>query len=361
MGLLSCETAIACKKKRLSRGSLATSASQRTRGSILAVPPLSREMLSGAGSAFPPERALRENFERKKLFQTLLEAADAGCASERNENGQLPLHVAVWNGAPAEVLKTLLDAHPEAAQEKMDNSEWLPLHVALQAKASPKVVQMLLEAHPAAASTAAVYGWLPLHVAARRGASAEIVEALLAVEPAALAALAESGDTPRMLALKYGQHASSVALQAAEDRVAQAQAEAQRLAERNAWDAADRAQKNELERIVSERVEELQLARRLLEGSQKAPPEGVKADAMMEAGRMANAKLKEETAAKEQLKEELFTQKAEVERLQAELDKKGKKKGEEGGEWTKHTSKKNGKPFWYNKKTKEKKWKDPNK
>ena len=328
-------------------------------------------MLSGAGSVFPPERALREGFERKKLFQGLLEAADAGRAAEYDENGQLPLHVAVWNGAPAEVVKTLLAAHPEAAQQTMDRSEWLPLHVALQAKASPKVVQMLLEAHPGAASTATVYGWLPLHVAARRGASAEIVDALLAVEPAALAALAESGDTPRMLALKYGQHASSYALQAAEERVSQAQAEERRAAERRGWDDADRAQKSELQRIVTERVEEVQLARQLLDGSAPSPAEGVKADAMVEAARMTHAKLKEEVAAKEKLEEELFHQRAEVERLQAELDskksrkerspKKDKQAAEEAGGWTKHTSKKNGKPFWYNKKTKEKKWKDPTK
>ena len=30
------------------------------------------------------------------------------------------------------------------------------------------------------------------------------------------------------------------------------------------------------------------------------------------------------------------------------------------GEWTKHTSKKNGRTYWYNKKTKKSSWTDPN-
>lgn len=317
-------------------------------------------ILAGASSSLH-DGQLRRSLAAKKLFEQLLSTADAAAASTSNSHGEgkpLPLHVALWQNAPVEVVRALLEKRPEWAQATETRSPWLPLHIALQSRAAPAVIRALLAAYPQAAHTTAAYGCLPLHVAARRGAAAEVVEDLLAANPAALEALADSGDAPTAIARKYGQHEAARALQAAEQRAADARAEAQRAADKQSWEAAERAQQSQLERAVHQRIEEQRLARELLDASQQQAA-SVSNDAMVEAARLTDAKLKEEIAAKEKLEKELFDERKERERLQAELDAAANKPPPENpADWKKHASK-SGRPFWYNKKTKKSVWKDP--
>ena len=320
-------------------------------------------MLGGSGNPFPAnDNLLRAARTSKSLFDKLL-ALDP---TKSDEEGRLPLHAAVWNEAPTEVVGKLLAAHPAAAQQSAAGSTWLPLHIALQTKAPVSVVRQLIEAHPGGASTSAAYGWLPLHVAARRGASAEICEAVLAANPAALGALAESGDTPSSLARKYGQHDAAKALEAAEDKERERVAAEKRESDRLSWVESDKKEKEELERIVEERVKEQELARKLLQGS--APdktklPNGVTAEAMMEAAKLQTKRMKEQFDENAKLQLQLAEAAAEKEQLKKQLEEaqKPKPKPEAQGDpkdWTKHKAK-NGKPFWYNKKTKKSVWNDP--
>ena len=329
--------------------------------------------MSLAAPSLRPFHRLEEAARQKRR----IEAAQNALPTEPiNSQGHLPLHQAVWHSAPLPVVRSLLDAHPDAAKATASKSEWLPLHIALQAKADLAVIEPLLQAHPAAASSVSTYGWLPLHIAARRGASVEVVEALLHAAPEALSAPAESGDTPLMLARKYGHADAAYALDAAERRVEDRRREVQRQAERQAWQAADEKDRVELERLVQSRVEEQELANKLVESGTQQPP-GAKEDPEKEKMRQLmeamEERIEQETGEKEKLQQQLQEEQSRREELEKALEeakanavaaaaaakkKGGKDKAKDAGDWKKHTAK-NGKPFWYNKKTKERSWTDP--
>lgn len=302
---------------------------------------------------------------------------------ERNLAGQLPLHLAIWHGAPADVVVRLLEQYPESALQPATNSDWLPLHIALQAKAKPSVILTLLEAHPAAAAQAAAYGWLPLHLAARRDASSGVVDALLRAHPGALGALSDSGETPLQLARKHGSRAAALELQEAERRAQDRELAARREAERRQWEAADAESHRALERLVQARVDEKALAETLASSGPDADANAIERSKEQQLLEAVKAQLRHEQEDRKALEEKLENEAAERQRLEAELeaakakakktsprakgDKEKKQKddasapaggGAAGGEWKKCTSK-SGKPFWYNKKTKKSVWKDP--
>lgn len=331
-------------------------------------------MLAGTSTSLPDDAALRASYHNKALLNTLVTTSELGPAAV-DEQGRNPLHVAVWQNAPLDVIRRLLSAHPEWAQSTATNSEWLPLHIALQAKAPASVSQEILQAHRGAAAIAGAHGQLPLHVAARKGASAATVEALLEAYPAGLSALSQSGDTPGMTARKSGQHEAARVIEMAEHREAERRAEEVRAAERQHWESVEQRQRDELQRVVQVRVDEHAMAQQLVDASASAQrPDGMSNDAVLEAARLTSQKLKEEEGAREKLEQQLFEERSERERLQAALDEaqKGKKKKKKDksppksapedmgnpADWNKHTSK-SGKPYWYNKATKKSVWKDP--
>ena len=317
--------------------------------------------------------------ERQLQQRLLATAADPHSAQQRDSQGRLPLHVAVWHGAPAHVIEALLNTYPDAAREAMPSSAWLPLHIALQAKADATVIHALLEAHPAAAQCAAAYGWLPLHIAARRGAAREVVEELHRACETAAAARAESGDTPFDLARKYGQIDAATVLEGIRRQAEEAERAQAAKRERQAWKDADAAQQRALEALVEARREEQRLAQRLVPEESGAPAHNaVPLAELREAAEDLKHKLEDEQAQRERAEAALAELQQRVEQNTAEMeqqaaaaakakaDAKGKKKSRKdrspprgaAGDWKQKTAK-NGKPFWVNSKTKEKTWKDP--
>ena len=97
-------------------------------------------------------------------------------AKEKDKNGYLPLHYAVWYSTSEAVVKAVLAAHPEASKEK-DKYGYLPLHYAAQSNTSEAVVQALLAAHPEASKEKDKYGYLPLHLATQFNTSEVVVKA----------------------------------------------------------------------------------------------------------------------------------------------------------------------------------------
>ena len=124
-------------------------------------------------------------------------ATDEGRGEAREEGvgGQLPLHDALCNGAPEEVVRAHLDAYPEGAG-RTDNRGRLPLHVAICKKAPLEVVRALLDAYPQGAQTATSAGYLPLHWAASHSAPLEVVRALLDVHPQGAQTTDNDGSLP---------------------------------------------------------------------------------------------------------------------------------------------------------------------
>ena len=54
--------------------------------------------------------------ERQLQASLLAKADEPGCAAQRDPQGRLPLHVAVWHAAPANVVQALLRSNPDAAR-----------------------------------------------------------------------------------------------------------------------------------------------------------------------------------------------------------------------------------------------------
>lgn len=328
------------------------------------------------GGVAPTNRTRRS----VRLFHDSLHAADAGAA---DDFGRLPLHYACWHRANESSVQDLLAANPDAAMCKSTGSAWLPLHIALQAKAEPSVILTLLRAAPAAAAVPAAYGWLPLHIAARRGAAEEVMRALISAHPAAAQAASESGETALQIARKFSQpDAARVLLEVEHERAVQ-HAERERERERQWWADKDRENQEALAQIVGQRERERQLAQQLVDAetaerkaAAKAGADEAERDAQVrEALRGMKEQLEQERAEREYQEKLVAYEKAEVERLQKQLDdaatarqasspQKSTGTGDSGGqsaaagEWTQHVSK-SGRPYWYNKQTKKSSWSDP--
>jgi hypothetical protein len=144
---------------------------------------------------------------------------------ERTPMNQFPLHIAVEEGAPAEVVRLLLSLYVKATGKRAKFSMWvlgtktrkgrwrapvsllvgakellvhghMPVHTAALVGAAPDVIDMLVEANPEAA-TARARGLLPLHIALLHGfkkgktVPTATIEALLRAHPDAIRMRAE--------------------------------------------------------------------------------------------------------------------------------------------------------------------------
>ena len=86
--------------------------------------------------------------------------------------GQLPIHAALDQGVPPEILRAMLAHGVADADRYKDSSVFLPLHFALKNKAPAEIVRLILQANPAACQ-ARGSGYrsssdLPLHLALRQ-------------------------------------------------------------------------------------------------------------------------------------------------------------------------------------------------
>jgi hypothetical protein len=126
---------------------------------------------------------------------------------ERTEMNQFPLHVAVQEGAPVQVVRMLLELYPKAAGRRAKFSFWvlgtktrkgrwrspvstlvghkellyhdhMPIHTAAAVSAPKDVIDALAEYNPQSFETRA-RGLLPLHIAIQNHAAKETVQALL--------------------------------------------------------------------------------------------------------------------------------------------------------------------------------------
>mmetsp|Transcript_8810 Transcript_8810/g.13035 ORF Transcript_8810/g.13035 Transcript_8810/m.13035 type:complete len:265 (-) Transcript_8810:175-969(-) len=116
-----------------------------------------------------------------------------------------PLHVALQQKAPLNIIKAIQTASPMAAQTVIENGVniMFPLHLSLLHRASDDVVLFLLNEFPSAASIPDQFGMLPIHVACMEGAtSAEVVEQLISCDPACQSAVDDRNNTPLFYAGK---------------------------------------------------------------------------------------------------------------------------------------------------------------
>ena len=138
-------------------------------------------------------------------MQLAVLAAFTGGAAKQNEDGRLPLHLAVLVSekdrqigeyaarnpdaeklhatCPAEVTLALLEAHRGGAKVE-DAKGMLPLHYAIENENTPTEVTLaILEANEDAARFSNRNGEFPLHLAAKYATPVEITMAILAANP----------------------------------------------------------------------------------------------------------------------------------------------------------------------------------
>ncbi len=135
-----------------------------------------------------------------ELVEILLER-NPEYASQHDNNGCLPLHLACQNssGADGYVMEKLLNENPRAAKVK-DNNGCLPLHLACQnnAGANLSVVWELLQIYPSGVKVKDNNGCLPLHAVCRNsaGATLDIVKTLLNIHRSGAAEKDNNGCLP---------------------------------------------------------------------------------------------------------------------------------------------------------------------
>jgi hypothetical protein len=125
-------------------------------------------------------------------------------------DGAYPLHMAVQQHAPTEVIEMLLKG---ACGDEVQTNKFgdTPLNVALKAGADDGTVEILLVNNPDAVyMRERTSGNLPLHTVAMYGGSVHVTKDILEVWPEAIHEINQEGLTPKALAARHGKCSDEV-------------------------------------------------------------------------------------------------------------------------------------------------------
>ena len=125
-------------------------------------------------------------------------------------DGGYPLHIAIENGAPLDVVALLTNHVGREFLELTNKFRQTPLMVALSSKAGEDVVRHPLACFPDALHVTDSKGNLPLHVAAQHGATPAVFELLLGQWPTSAVEVNAEGLKASDLALRHGNCSENV-------------------------------------------------------------------------------------------------------------------------------------------------------
>lgn len=152
------------------------------------------------GSSLDIHEALRNGVFREESTRSFEDYWKTVSLSVKNENGDLPLHIAIRNGYRFSVVAPIFQEYPKAAEVR-NNDGYLPLHMALDYGASLDTIRMLLRSYPKAAQIQDKNGDLPLHIAIRNEFSSFLVEVIFQEFPKAAKVHNNIGLLPLHIAL----------------------------------------------------------------------------------------------------------------------------------------------------------------
>lgn len=109
-----------------------------------------------------------------------------------NSNGNVPLHLACYSGAPLEIIELLVIYWPESVSQQ-DHNGSIPLHWACFGNAPLQVVEYLLMRWPQSIQATTNSGEVPLHFATER---LDVVKRLTKEYPGAVKATNDNGMLP---------------------------------------------------------------------------------------------------------------------------------------------------------------------
>jgi ankyrin repeat protein len=174
-------------------------------------------LAAGCGRAEDLQRLITALTEKRapSVIQAIVRS-NPPLLREKDPDGWLPLHHAVFREAPVEVVQCLVDGFEKALQESTDKG-WHPLSIAARHNAPLEVVHFLVSKRPQLLREAS-RGFLPLHRAAGFG-SLEVVRCLVGGWEQALHERSCDGKLPVDMALEYNKEHPNVAawLRAATD------------------------------------------------------------------------------------------------------------------------------------------------
>ena len=152
---------------------------------------------------------LHEALNQRKGDAVIKPLITEEAAKTKDEDGKLPLHVAVVKNTSPEMVQLIVDKYPQAAMQP-DSYGFLALHKALSFKATDAVIKIVLVANPDAVAEKDKHGSLPLHTATLRFASDSVFAFLVDCYPDACKTKNSSGNLP--LHISYNATAAAVKL-----------------------------------------------------------------------------------------------------------------------------------------------------
>ena len=147
---------------------------------------------------FPLHLALRNGYDKCDDFLMELLSANRAVAAVPDDNGDLPLHMALELHCSELFVTALLKASPKDANIFMSRSSKgdLPLHVAIKNAYSDQIIYSILQCFPEQATVKDPKGDFPLYTSISMKRSDEIILALLRAYPGATKETSTNGDLP---------------------------------------------------------------------------------------------------------------------------------------------------------------------
>ena len=173
--LLDCDPDVKLQKSRLGRPMLRVACGREYNDASIEAGMQMIKILFDAHPEAIEHRIITSNIQRyRQQVQTFInnelvyarQAKDHSMMTTPDDNGQLPLHVALQNKAMLGSIKLLVKGNPDALQSP-DNSGALPLHIACQHQDSTNVLEYLVELDTATLGVADRNGNTALHYACR--------------------------------------------------------------------------------------------------------------------------------------------------------------------------------------------------
>lgn len=130
---------------------------------------------------------------------------------EREESGDLPLHVAARANPGLSVIRALVYAYPQALHMRNGDGD-LPLHVAIMSDASEEVIRYLLRHNLSSASETDAIGNLPLHSLLWMRYSSSLINEVLEAFPEAVRAKGFNGQLPLHASIRHSPWSSNTIL-----------------------------------------------------------------------------------------------------------------------------------------------------
>jgi ankyrin repeat protein len=138
------------------------------------------------------------------IIKCLIDINPLAC-NKGNDEGYLPIHLALKSKSHMDILNPLIDAFP-VGLEKLTHNGDSALHIALENNSNESVIRLILDKCPTLIFKPNHLGNLPLHCALlsdKKGCSEDIIQLLLKLWPQSPSFQNKMGDSPLHYGVKY--------------------------------------------------------------------------------------------------------------------------------------------------------------